>query len=420
MFAQYWPLLLILWGVIRLAEYYSDRAQGYATRTVGGGGVLFLILIIMFGLAASTGEKVNWQGIRGDVDVDDDFFGGMFGQSYSFNNSQTRDLPATLKDGTVRVLNDRGDLTVNAWDENRVKVDVAKKVCAQSQDEASKFDSQTQPTISVDGNVITINANTSAAGNASVRSDLEIWVPKALAADVATRRGDINITGRAGNVKVSNSRGDITVEDVTGNVELDQRKGDIHVSKVTGDVTASAQANDTTVSDIGGSVKLDGEFFGGINLSKIAKPIKVHTSRTDMELVKLDGDLTMDAGDLRANNLAGPMRVMTRSKDVHLDDLSGDLRIENSNSTVEVHSTKLGSIQIDNRKGDVQIIVPEKSAFQAELKTRDGEITSEFGGLNVTTQHNDSSATGSVGTGGPKVQVSNEHGNIEIRKAGTS
>jgi DUF4097 and DUF4098 domain-containing protein YvlB len=420
MFARYWPVLLILWGVIRLAEYYSDRSHGYATRTVGGAGVLFLILIIMVGMSASTAEHFNWQGIRNDVDVDDEFFGGMFGQNFSFNTSLAQELPASLKTGTLRVLNDRGDLTINAWDENRVKVDVAKKVRAQNQNDASKFDSQTQPTISIDGNVVTVNANTSSAGNTSVRSNLEIWVPKALAADLATRRGDVTVTGRGGNVKVSSSRGDITVENITGNVELDQRKGDIHVSKVKGDVVAAAQANDTTISEIDGSVKLDGEFFGGINLSKISKLVTFHTSRTDMELAKLDGDLTMDAGDLRANNLAGPMRVLTRSKDVHLDDLSGDLRIENSNSTVEVHSSKLGTIQIDNRKGDVQIIVPEKAGFQADLKTRDGEISSDFSGLQVSSQRNNSTAIGSVGSGGPRVQVSNEHGNIEIRKAGQS
>lgn len=420
LFARYWPVLLILWGAIRLAEYYSDRSRGYQTRTVGGAGVLFLIFIIMIGLSASTADRLNWQGIRNDVDVDNDFFGGMFGQNFSFNSTQTQDLPQGFKDGTLRVLSDRGDVTVNAWDESRVKVDVAKKVRAQNQDEANNYDKQTSPTISIDGNVITVNANTSAAGNASVSSDLEIWVPRAMAADVSTHRGDSTVQGRTGNVKVSSSRGDITVDEVTGNVEIDQRKGDIHVNKITGDVAVSARANDTTIGEVSGTLKLDGDYFGGITLSKIGKTVTFRTSRTDMELAKLDGDLTMDSGDLRANNMAGPMKVLTRSKDIHLDDVSGDLRIENSNSTIEVHSNKLGAIQIDNRKGDVQLVVPEKSGFQVDLKTRNGDISSDFQGLNVKTEHNDSTATGNVGSGGPKVQVSNEHGNIEIRKAGQS
>ena len=226
--------------------------------------------------------------------------------------------------------------------------------------------------------------------------------------------------GRTGNVKVSSSRGDITVDDVTGNVDIDQRKGDIHVSKVTGDVRANAQAGDTSVSDVGGSLKLEGEYFGGISVSKIAKTVTFRTSRTDMELASLGGDLSMDGSDLRANSLVGPMKVLTRGKDIHLDDLSGDLRVENSNGTVEVHSTKLGAIEIDNRKGDVQLVVPEKANFLADFKTHNGDINSDFSGLKVTSEHNDSSASGNVGSGGTKIQISNEHGNIEIRKAGQS
>jgi DUF4097 and DUF4098 domain-containing protein YvlB len=420
LFARYWPLLLILWGVIRLAEYYSDRSRGYATRTVGGAGVLFLIFIIMIGLSASTADRLNWQGIRNDVDVNGDFFGGMFGQNYPFTSSVTQDLPATVKDGTLRVLSDRGDVTVNAWDNNSIKVDVNKKVRAQSQDEAAKVDGQTKPTISIDGNVVTVNANTSAGGNASVQSNLEIWVPRALAADVATRRGDINVTGRTGDVKISDSRGDITLSDVTGNVDVEERKGDVRVDKVTGDVNVNGQVSDTTIADVGGALKLSGDYFGDMNLSKIAKGVTFHSSRTDMELAKLDGDLIMQSGDLKASNLFGPMKILTRSKDIHLDDLSGDLRVENSNGTVEVHSNKLGAIDIDNRKGDVQLVVPEKSNFEADFKTRNGDINSDFTGLKVSTRNNDSTATGTVGSGGPKVQISNEHGNIEIRKAGQS
>src|SRR3954451_2407833 len=120
MFARFWPLLLIVWGGIRLAEYYSDRSRGYATRTVGGAGILFLIFIIMIGMSASTADHLNWQGIRDNVEVgDNDFFGGMFGQNFAFTTTVTQDLPDTMKNGNLRVLSDRGDVTVTAWDENR-------------------------------------------------------------------------------------------------------------------------------------------------------------------------------------------------------------------------------------------------------------------------------------------------------------
>lgn len=418
-FARYWPLLLILWGAVRLAEYYSDKAHGCPTRSIGAGGVIFLIFLIIFGISSKNAENVNWQGLRAEMDVDDDNpFGGIFGQTYTFNASQQQDIPALKGDVTVRVLNDRGAVTMIAWDENKVKVDVEKKLRANDQGEAGKIDQQTQPTISIDGNVITVNANTTGSGPRGIRSDMEVWVPRSVAADISTQRGDITVSGRNANVKVSDSRGDIAIDDITGNVDAEQRRGDVRISKVTGAVSVDGRADETTISEINGPVKLNGEYLNGLNLSKISKQVVFQSSRTTMEIGSLPGDLTMDGGDLRAVNLAGPVKVLTRSKDIHLDDLTGELRIENANGAVEVHSTKLGPIDISNRKGDVQVSVPEKSAFQVDFKTRNGDITSDFSGLKVSTQQNDSVATGAVGSGGPRVQINNEYGNIEIRKAG--
>ena len=34
-FAHYWPMLLILWGVIKLVEYYTARNAGYAASGIG-------------------------------------------------------------------------------------------------------------------------------------------------------------------------------------------------------------------------------------------------------------------------------------------------------------------------------------------------------------------------------------------------
>jgi DUF4097 and DUF4098 domain-containing protein YvlB len=417
-FAGYWPVLLILWGAVRLAEYYSDRSQGLPSRGIGAGGVLFLIMLIIFGMSASQANKVNWQGLQGEMDTEDNFFGGMFGQTFTFTSSQERDLP-DVKDLNLRVLSDRGDVTISAWDSNKVKVDVNKRVRADDQKQASNWDQQSQPTISVDGNVITVNANTTGSGSRGIRADMEIWVPRKVAADINTRHGDIVLKDRAAYVKASTSHGDISVEDVTGNVALEQRKGDIRVANITGDVAVDGQVNDSSISDIKGAVKLNGDYFGDINLSKIEKGVAFRSSRTDMELARLDGDLNMQSGDLRANKLAGPIKVLTRSKDIHLDELTGDLRLENSNGTVEVHSAKLGTIDIQNRSGDVQVVVPEKAGFQLQVKATNGEINSDFSGLKLTNERDNNSATGTVGNGGPKVQINNEHGNIEIRKAGS-
>src|SRR6204780_5676547 len=102
-----------------------------------------------------------------------------------------------------------------------------------------------------------------------------------------------------------------------------------------------------------------------------------------MEFAPLDGRLDLDSGDLRADTLTGPMRLTTRSKDVALEGFSGGLRLEDSNGTVEVGLRKPGNIQIDNRKGDVQVSIPPNTPIKVEARTREGDISSDFEEIKV-------------------------------------
>jgi DUF4097 and DUF4098 domain-containing protein YvlB len=170
------------------------------------------------------------------------------------------------------------------------------------------------------------------------------------------------------------------------------------------------------VEDVDGAAHMNGEFWESVRLVHITKNVSFHSSRTDMEFARLDGRLDLDSGDLRANSLAGPMRLTTRSKDISLTGLSGDLRLEDSNGTVEVGLYKPGNIQIENRKGDIQVSIPPNTAVNVEARTRRGEIQSDFNELKIEGGDRQASASGSIGTNGPRLVINSEHGTVEIRK----
>jgi DUF4097 and DUF4098 domain-containing protein YvlB len=185
---------------------------------------------------------------------------------------------------------------------------------------------------------------------------------------------------------------------------------------VKGDVTIQGKANEVDVEDVEGAVHLNGEFQESVRLVRVSKTVSFHSSRTEMEFSRLDGRLDLDSGDLRADSLSGPMRLTTRSKDIALEGLSGDLRLEDENGTVDVGLYKPGNIQIDNRKGDVQVSIPPNTAIKVEARTREGEIESDFEEIKVDKRDNQSSASGSIGTNGPRLVMNCEKGAIEIRK----
>src|SRR5205085_11560894 len=151
--------------------------------------------------------------------------------------------------------------------------------------------------------------------------------------------------------KAHNSHGGVSLEDVTGNASVHLRSGSFTARHITGDVSMEGRVEDTNVSDITGSINLQGEFMGDIQLSNITKGFRFKSSRTDMESVRLDGNLRMSGSDLRANAMTGPFHIITRSKDIHLEDVSGDVRVENTNGEVELRpKSPVGSIDIRDRK----------------------------------------------------------------------
>jgi hypothetical protein len=77
---------------------------------------------------------------------------------------------------------------------------------------------------------------------------------------------------------------------------------------------------------------------------------------------------------------------------------------------------KPGNIQIDNRKGDVQISIPPNTAIKVEARTHDGEIESDFGEIKIENHNSQSSGSGSIGNNGPRMAINCDKGSIEIRK----
>jgi putative adhesin len=308
-------------------------------------------------------------------------------------------------------------VTINLGDDTHtLKVSVRKKVRAEKQSDADSYNTKTKPEISVNDKIVTLNANTQGAGDKGVTTDMDVYVPRNLELVITSRRGDIAITGVTGNAAINHQHGEVSVSDHTGNVTIDMEGGSSRVSHVKGDVTIQGRGNEVAIEDVDGMAHLNGEFQESVRLVRISKTVSFKSARTDMEFARLDGRLDLDSGDLRADSMTGPVRLITRSKDISLDGLSGDLRLQDDNGTVEVGVHKAGNIQIENRKGDVQVTLAPNTAVRVEARSRGGEISSDFGELQITNGESQASATGSIGSNGPNLVINNEHGTVEIRK----
>jgi DUF4097 and DUF4098 domain-containing protein YvlB len=413
-FAHYWPVLLILWGVIKLIEHQQAVHDGLPPRGIGAGGVFLIIFIVVCGLSA-TQFVSHWGELRDNLNIDDSDLNNIFGQTFSFDDHLEQDLPPGAT--SLRVNNDHGAVRVSVADDNKITVVVRKRVGAEDQSDADKYNAQTKPTITASGGTLTLEAKTQAAGDHAVQSDLDISIPRKMELHVVSRRGDVSVSGRDGAVEIANQHGEVSVEDVTGNVKLNLEKSSAKVEQITGDVHIEGRLNEVSVTDVKGSAQLDGEFQESVKLARIARNVAFKSSRTDLEFSRIDGELNLDSDDLHADKITGPLHLTTRSKQIRLMDVSGDVRLQNDNGGIEVSLRSPGNVQIDSRNGDVQLSLPDKAGFRVDARTRDGEIQSDFPELKIENGEHEATATGSIGNGSSHIIINNQHDGIEIRKA---
>lgn len=411
-FAHYWPVILILAGVIKLLEYQAAQREGARAPGLSGGGIFLIIIVILFGLAATQMSRFDWGELRDDFKIDDNDF-TWFGEKYTFEDQLAQAFPAGA---SLHVNDTRGAVNIVASDDDRIRVVVHKRINAESQSDADKWNAGTKSQLSTSGNIVTLNTNNQGAGDHWVAVDVDVSMPRKAAVVISTRSGDANVTGRDGDVQISDEHGDVSASDINGKVSLNLDHSSARVSQVSSDVSIEGRANDVSLEDIKGGVHLDGEFMESVKLARIAQTVTFKSSRTDMQFSRLDGDLDLDSGDLQASNMIGPLRLTTRSKDIRLTNVFGDVRLQDENGSVELHMSKLGSVQVENRRGDIQVYVPEKAGFQVDARTHGGEIESDFDGLKIDSSGNNATAAGSIGGGGPHLVLNNDQGTIELRK----
>jgi DUF4097 and DUF4098 domain-containing protein YvlB len=415
-YGRLWPLLIILWGVIKLIEYASAQRHGYRVSGIGAGGVLLLVLIVATGVAARKASDYDWSGMREQIQMDDDL-GGIFGTAYTFDDTLQQPFPAK---GTLRVVCDHGTLNISPADDNNLRVVVHKKLFAQNQSDANRYNDGTRPQITVDGSDVRLNANTSGAGNHGVESDMDIFVPRDAMLDVASKRGDVTINGRKSDVRLTLQHGDVTLDEVAGAAKINLVRGSLRASKIGGDLDIEGHIDNVSVDECDGAVHLNGDFFQDLRLSKVAKTVTFKSSRSDMEIASVPGEIEISTDSVRGNDLAGPSRVVTRYKDIHLEDVSGDLQVETDHHDIDVRAANklpVGKMNLSSKHGDITLTLPANAGFQIEANTRRGDITSDFTTIKISKMNGTSEASGTVGNGAAKLQITADTGSIRIEKS---
>jgi DUF4097 and DUF4098 domain-containing protein YvlB len=250
-------------------------------------------------------------------------------------------------------------------------------------------------------------------------ADLTMALPPAAAAQVKVDHGDVTITGRKAAVTVNSNQGNVELTGITGATQVAMHQGDFTGRDLQGNFTVTGRMNDVSLSQVTGSSNLTGDFFGDVSLNHLQGTVHLHSSRTEIRAVRLNGTITLSDGDLTMENALGPILVSTRAMDISLKQIQGVVTVKNSDGSIAVDLVNpVAAMEIANRNGSVDVTVPEKAKFSVQGVADDGEISSDFK-LSQSSANDRATASGEVGGGGPLLHIVAEKGDIHLRKAGS-
>jgi DUF4097 and DUF4098 domain-containing protein YvlB len=407
-YGHWWPLLLIAAGLALLGEWVIDLRREVPVRR-GGSFVGIIILLALLGFCAAGWNHMGpwfsqWDG------HDNDFF-NSFGQPEHDNdqNLLSAQIPAN---STIQIGNPRGDVSITVGDGSSIEVLAHEVAYASSDAEAKKIFDAEATQLKVNGSAVVVRSD----GNNNGRLNLSITVPRNAKVTVDAGKGDVTASGLGTGINVT-AHGDVHLSEIVGPVEarFSNGKHDFSAHDIQGDVNAEGDVNDLTFSEIKGKVSQNGEILGDVHMESISGPVHLHTSVTDMQMAALPGDLTLNSDDLRINEAKGQVRVVTHSKDIDLSQIYGDSYVEDRDGRISVEPAGNYGVDAKNSKGDVEVTLPPNASASVNVRTRNGDIVSEFaspsfegGEVKV--------ANFQIGSGGPRIVLNAENGDVRIKK----
>ncbi|HEX3879454.1 MAG TPA: DUF4097 family beta strand repeat-containing protein [Bryobacteraceae bacterium] len=412
MLAQYWPFLLILWGLMRLTEAVLYRGQWRSGFSGGETALIIFICIVGAGAwqAKDFGLHFNGRGLD------------LFGDSYDY----PIDAKASAAGMTRLVFdNPRGNIHVTGGDVTEVTVTGHKSIRTYKREEADRTNQSTPVEILPQGDRLVIRTNQDKApDNQRISDDLDVTIPRSMAVEARGNSGDDEVSDIQADVELESNHGDLRLARIGGNAKLSIGHSDaINITDVRGKVDLDGHGSDLSFENIAGQVTVNGSYSGTLEFKNLAKPLDFEGVRgTELHVAAIPGTVHLDLSALTATNVVGPVRFVARSRDIHMEQFTQAIQIETDRGDIDLHPGKAPLSQIDatTKNGAIELAIPPNAQFQLQGTVDRGEASNDYGGPLIQENVNHrATIRGNVGDG-PTITLQANRGRITVGKEGAN
>jgi hypothetical protein len=191
---HWWPLILILWGAIKLYERMAASRAGDPESARITPGEVFLVL----GLLSLLGMVVAID--YGRENVPRHF--GNWGNNFEFDlEVAPKNVPA---DARIMIRNGHGRVSVRPSDETQIRISGKKNAKAWNESDAQKAADKVGVEIVQNGDGYEVRPTGTGANDSRIGIDMDVAVPKKAALTIRNEKGDITVADMTKPVNVTN------------------------------------------------------------------------------------------------------------------------------------------------------------------------------------------------------------------------
>jgi DUF4097 and DUF4098 domain-containing protein YvlB len=265
--------------------------------------------------------------------------------------------------GRLSVENFNGSVDVTGWDQNSVEISGHKYASTPEARDAIKID------IAVTGDVVQVRTVRPSARHGNMGASYVIKVPRQMQLD-----------------KLSSSNGSVRVENIEGVARIKTTNGALRATNIKGDVEAQTSNASIDVTNVEGATDL-------------------HTSN----------------GRVKAEGVRGSLIAQTTNGGIDADLVGGKgaraLKLETSNGGIDL---KLGyapqnDVRASTSNAGITVRLPGNANARLKAITSNSSVSTEFE-VKVQGTANKNQMDGTIGNGGPLLELSTTNGGIRVQK----
>jgi len=309
----------------------------------------------------------------------------LLSQTYAFAdpeaafNSEVEVDVHYKKQVPIYLQHDLGDVSIQGWNQDLIRVRLKKTVTADSETNANLIFKKFELVSLETPNAVELRVGTPQGTDLltklrnrqqkkNIKVDLEIKAPASLVLSI--------LMGAEKKLILNQWRNKISI---TG------KKNTLDLSKLRSSSPLNINCPDCslTVSDseFSGSILMSDQKIEMKKTKATPKPILIFTQKGEVSLEGTEGDIQIrtNSGDVFSKAHQGSIQVQSETGKVNLVDLDGDADVQSKLGEIKLTANRIqNQLELKNTTGDIDITLPHEFKGEVNLQSIKGDVFSDF------------------------------------------